>query len=45
MSKEIQEVKTTTISEDYKNGITNFRVLAKKHKKTLKEIANYLKKK
>tara|TARA_R110001592_G_scaffold16104_4_gene68943 strand:+ start:296 stop:433 length:138 start_codon:yes stop_codon:yes gene_type:complete len=43
MSEKYLEVKKPTISEDYKSGITNFRVLAKRHDKTLKEIANYLK--
>ena len=37
-------VKESTISEDYANGITNFRFLAKKHGKTFKQIAFYLKK-
>ena len=36
--------KKSTVSEDYANGITNLRVLAKKHNKSLKQIAFYLKK-
>tara|TARA_R110002012_G_scaffold107444_3_gene249353 strand:- start:3183 stop:3326 length:144 start_codon:yes stop_codon:yes gene_type:complete len=31
------------VLKDYKNGIKNFRVLAKKHKKTLKEINKIIK--
>lgn len=43
-SKESKELKkTSSIVEDYISGITNFRVLAKKHDKTLKQIASYLK--
>ena len=42
--KEQKEVKGNTIAEDYASGITNFRVLAKKHGKTFNQIASYLKK-
>ena len=31
------------VLKDYKNGIANFRVLAKKHKKTLLEINKIIK--
>ena len=34
-----------SLSNDYDAGITNYRVLAEKHNKSLKEVANYLKNK
>ena len=31
------------VLKDYKNGVKNFRVLSRKHKKTLKEINKIIK--
>lgn len=44
---EVKEVVESngTVTGDYESGITNFRVLANKHDKTVKEIANYLRNK
>lgn len=38
----MEEQEVDTVSSDFKKGITNYRVLAKKHNKTMKQIASYL---
>ena len=40
----IETEKETTAIEDYKNGITNIRFLAKKHNKDFNELVKQIKK-
>lgn len=40
---EIIDYAKEDVLKDYKNGVKNFRVLAKKHKKTLLEINKIIK--